>query len=339
MADTLTTLSLITLAQEYRGDVVRQINRRCIALKLLPIVPGSGKNVAWAPEASGQLGENYSEGADAANFGSDGQASATLNWALYRANFHVSNLAMDAAAGASSPVGDRALWGRNLVNASAKLADLVEKAIFTGGGTGTLIAGLDVAIGSASNTYAGIDRSDSANAYWRPTVSDPGSSTAISFALIRSDLASIYTACGEAPNVAFVGPQTFNKVAGLFDGTRRIVNIETSRGKVDLDWGYGAVEVDGCVFVKAKDATEGKVYYVNTEYAHVEVLPPASQAMIEAASMSVAADDGFGAIPLSFKYEKLAKTGASEKAMVSSTAQLVVSRPNACGVRLNVAYS
>lgn len=338
MSDTLTTLSLITLAQEYRGDVVRQINRRCVALKTLNIVPGSGKNTAWAPELSGQVAENYSEGADAANFGSDGQASAVLNWGLYRANFHVSSLAMDAAAGASSPVGDRALWARNLVNASTKLADTIEGGIFTGAGTGTLICGFDAAIGSTSNTYAGIDRSDSANAYWRPFVSDPGSATALTFAQIRSDLATAYGQSGEAPDLAYMGPQTFNKLASLFDPTRRIINFNGPRGKVDLEWGYGAVEVDGCVFVKAKDATEGKIYYVNSQYVDLEYLPAAQSALLSE-MMPVAADDGFGAVPLGFTYEKLAKTGASEKAMVRSSLQLKVRRPNACGVRKNVAYS
>src|SRR5687768_5278218 len=121
MADNLTTLSLLTLAQTHRGDIVRQINRSVQLLKLIPIVTGQGKNCAWAVEKDGALVENYSEGADAANFGSDVQAQAILTWALYRANPHVTQLSMDAAATSYDPDGNKQLWARTIVNHSAEL--------------------------------------------------------------------------------------------------------------------------------------------------------------------------------------------------------------------------
>ena len=334
MADTIQSLSLVTLAQEYRGDVVRMINRRTMALKLFRVVSGSGKNIAWAPETSGQLAENYSEGADAANFGSDAQLAAVLPWALYRGNFHVSNLAMDGAVGASSPVGNRMLWARNLVNASAALASLLNVELYAGPGTGTRMAGLDVAIGSTTNTYAGLDRTQAANALFRPTVVDPGSLTAPTFALIRDDLRKIFEACGETPDVALCSPAVFNAVGNLFDANRRYVqSIETAKGKIDLNFGYAGIEIDGTVFVKDKDATANQIYYINSNHIHLEVLPPST--MVGPAPQ-VQADDGFGAAPLGFKYELLAKTGPSEKAEVLSTLNLVVDRPNAHGVRKNV---
>src|SRR5690606_27861111 len=108
MADVPQTLELITLAQAYRGDIVRQINRRTTLLKLLRITRGEGKNLAWVAESSGHIAENYSEGAPTANFGSDAQAPATLSWGLYRAPIHVTKLAQDAAATSSTPQGNRA---------------------------------------------------------------------------------------------------------------------------------------------------------------------------------------------------------------------------------------
>lgn len=334
MADVVTTLSLVTLAQEYRDDIVRQINRRTMLLKLLPIVPGEGKNVAFAPEADGQLAENYSDGADAANFGSDAQASATLSWGLYRAAFHLSELAMDASASASTPIGNHMLWARNLVNASAKLASTLNAAMFNGAGTGTLVAGLDTAIGSTSNIYAGIDRSVGGNSYFRPTVVDPGVLTAPTLSGIRDDIRQIYVACGENPDVAVCAPDVFNKIGSLFDATRRQVDqINTARGSIRLDFGWQALEVDGTLFVKDKDATANTIYYLNTNHVRVEYLPPTSP---EQAVQQMMADDGFGTVPLGMRYTKLAKLGASERATVSSTLQLVVDRPNACGVRKNV---
>lgn len=336
MADTAQTLALITLAQNYRGDIVRQINRRTMLLRLLPIVKGEGKNVAFVPEADGALAENYSDGADAANFGSDAQASATLSWGLYRANFHVTGLAQAAASTSGTPLGNLALWARNQINGAAKLASTVNKDLFSGAGTGTLIAGLDVAIGSTSNTYAGIDRSQGGNAYFRPTVVDPGVLTSPTFALIRDDIRQIYEASGENPDIAVCSPAVFNKVGSLFDATRRqIDNVMTARGKIALDFGFQALEVDGCMFVKDKDATANQIYYLNTNHVRVEYLPPKQPPGVPAQQMS--ANDGFGAVPLGITYEMLAKLGDSDRAQAKSYVQLVVDRPDACGVRLNVA--
>jgi len=341
MADTIQSLSLVTLAQQYRGDVVRQINRRVVLLKLLRIVPGEGKNVAWAPEADGALAENYSEGADAANFGSDAQASAVLSWGLYRSPFHVSKLTMDAAATSQSPLGNRMLWARNLVNASAKLASYLNQELYTGPGTGSRIAGLDAAIGNAGNTYAGIDRSQSGNAYFRPTVIDPGVSTPITFALLRDDIRQIYEACGENPDIALCSPSVFNKVGALFDPTRRQVQttdmVQTARGAIKLDAGYQALEIDGTMFIKDKDANNAatpSIYYINSNHLELQYLPSANMSALP--QFEVEADDGYGSVPLGFDYEMLAKQGPSERAEVLSTIQLVCNRPDSCGVRRNV---
>lgn len=333
MSDTVTTLSLVTLAQMYRGDVVRQINRRVVLLKMIKVVAGEGKNLAWAPEADGALAENYSEGADAANFGGDAQASAILTWGLYRANMHVTNLALDGASSSVDPTGNLQLWARQIVNGSAKLASIINKDCYSGAGSGTLLFGLDGAIGSNSNTYATIDRSS--NSYFQPTVIDPGTDTAVTFAGIRDDIRQIYEACGENPDLGLCSPSLFNSIGALFDATRRqIQDVVTARGPIKLDFGYQALEVDGTVFVKDKDATAKSLYYLNTEHVELQYLPSAEQRMLmEAAEMEVEADDGFGQVPLGFKYEKLAKTGASEKAEVLWTGQLKVDRPNACGVR------
>lgn len=335
MADTVTTLSLVTLAQEYRGDIVRQINRRSVLLKILSIVPGGGLNVAFGAEGDGQVAENYADGADAANFGGDIQASAVLPWGLYRANVHVSNLAMDAAGASNTPLGNRMLWARNLINASAKLATTLNAAMYNGAGTGTTIAGLGVAIGSVSNVYAGIDRSIGGNAYFRPTVVDPGVLTTPTLAQVRDDMRLIYEASGENPDVAIAPPAVFNKIGSLFDATRRQVDqIQTARGLVRLDFGWSALEVDGMMFVKDKDAAANQIQYLNTNHVKLQYLPPTGQPESPAQTMDM--DDGFGPVPLGFKYEKLAKLGASERAEITSTLQLVVDRPNSCGVRKNV---
>lgn len=334
MADVPQTLSLITLAQEYRGNIVSQVNRRVTLLKLLPIVAGGGKNIAWVPKTTGALAENYSEGADVANYGSDAQASAVLNWSLYRSNFNVTDLAMDAAGSSSTPVGNHALWASNLVDSSAILAETLEDEAFNGLGTGTLMCGLDLAVGDTTNTYATINRSTGGNEYWRPTVVDPGSLTAVTLANIRSDLGLIGDACGESPDLAVCSTAVFNAVANLFTPNLRWNAVDTARGNITLNHGYEGVMVDNCMFVKARKATANQIYYINSRYAHFEYLPDSTYD--PEVYKQVAATDGFGSVPFGFKYKMLGYNGPSAKATIMSQMQLVVPKPSAHGVRKNV---
>lgn len=335
MSDVPQTLNLITLAQEFRGDIVKQINRRCIALKTLPIVMSGGQNVAWVPQGDGHIAENYTEAQDASNFGSDEQKSAILLWGLYRSAFHVSKLAMDTAATTSTPMGNQSLWVKNMKDAAQKLADKLEKEIFVGPGSGSTLAGFDVAIGDDTNTYATMARGT--YAYWKPTVVDPGSTTSLTFAQARSDMAAIGKACGEKPDLAYVGLATFNSVANLFLPNQRWNKIVTERGLINLEAGMDAVVIDGCQFVPAKDAPEGKIYYVNSRAVEIQVLPD-SQFAFASNTMEIVPDDDFGVVPLGMHFEMLAKNGPSERAEILAQCQLVVKRPNMCGVRKNVSY-
>lgn len=337
MADTPQTLALIVMAQEYRGDLVRQINRRATALRVLPIKRGSGPACSIALEADGLNAENYSEGADVTSYGSDAQGSGTHPWAMYRSTFRLTGLAGAVAASGSTPMGNRRLWARNMVNSSAKLASIINVGLHTGAGTGTLIQGFGNAIGDATNTYYTIDRSDAGNAYFRPYVADPGVPTAPTLKQIKDDLGLIYDASGEVPEIALVPTAVFNKIEALFEPNIRYVKeIVTARGPMVLESGYEGINIGGCNFLRDKDAAAGTIEYINSNYVEIEYLPPDIPGL-EALMASVPADDGYGALPLGFVYEMLAKTGDSTKAMVKSYLQLKVSRPNACGMRKNVA--
>ncbi len=336
MTDSITSLDLITLAQEYRGDIVRQINRSTTFLKMVKIVAGEGKNVAWATEGGGALGASYSDGAEITEFSRDVQDSAIMTWGLYMSQFHVSQLSMDAAATTNTPAGNMALWARNMQNAAAKLAAVINVACYTGAGTSGLLGGLDLAVADATSTYATINRTTSGNAYFRPIVIDPGSSTAPTMALLRDDIRQIYESCGENPDLALVNPAGFNKVGSLFDNTRRQVSdvVSVARGLIKLDFGFAALEVDGTMFMKDKDATAGSLYYLNTNHVELQYLP--SVHMSGLPQGETVADDGFGPVPLGMTYEMLAKTSTGEKAIVRASVQIKVDRPNTCGTRLHL---
>lgn len=342
----LQTAALLVLAQNYAGDIVRQINRRSATLAFLRKTPGEGKNCAFVAQSSGADGEAYAEGADAANFAADGQSSAVLPWAMYRSNFSVSGLAKASARGSRTPEGNIELIARDIVDASAALASKINVAIFTGasGASPGQIVGLAEAIGSVSNTYATIDRSSGSNAFFRPYVVDPGSATALTFTQIRLDLTSIMKQGGVKPNLAIVGPETLNVIGALFDPQKfymyQTMKVMGGAGMIELDGGTGAIKFDGCVFVEDKDCPEGNIYYLNTDVVELQYLPLDEPAMGGSDEM-VDGDitDGVDSIPLGIRIEALARTGDADKVMVKVYPQLVVKRPNMCGTRKNVAYT
>ena len=178
------------------------------------------------------------------------------------------------------------------------------------------------------------------SAFWRPTVSDPGSPTTLTLAQIRSDLAAIYDDCGEVPDLGVCNSAVFNTIANLFENNRRYIQtIQTARGTVTLDAGYQALEVDGCMFIRDKDATANQIYYINTRYVEIEYLPLDGALMSQLMDMGMVmgSNDGYGDIPLGIWCEKLGKSGDTDIYHCLTELQLKVIRPNSCGARLNVA--
>lgn len=334
MADSPQTLATIlnALAQNFRGQVVRTMNRRSVLLKTLPIVRGEGKNVAWDVELDGMVAETFTDGADAANFGSDAVTPVTLSWALFRSNFRVTDLAMATSSTSRTPAGLLNLMGRNIVNSATKLASTINAACYSS--TSGLI-GLDYALRD-DNTYGGVDRTQAGNATFRGNLFAPGVATAPTLDQIRDDLTvQIYKACGRQPDLALCSPEVFRKLGSLFQEFRRINQMSSARGDVVLDGSIGAIEFEGCVFIKDKDATAGSIYYLNTDAVRIEYLSQPGSGMGgdgEEREM----EDGFGSVPLGMKVKPLAVTGASRKVSSQIFLQMVVEDPHSCGLRTNV---
>lgn len=328
---TTQNLSAVTaaLAQAYPDRIRRQINRASVLLSILPITVGSGKNVAWDVEASGAIGENFSDGADVANYGSDDLAAAVLSWGLYRGNFTVTNLAAASAGSSQSPNDAKDLMSRNMVNSMSRVASVINAACYSGTGTGTTMAGFAIAIDSAG-TYATIDRSTST--WWQSYEIDAGAAL-VSFDAIRTDLAAIYTNSGFRPDVGLCAPATLNKLKGLFDPNRTYgKDVSTARGVTTLANNSDVVMIDGCAFIEDKDATAASIFYLNSNEIEVQVLP---QAMNFANPLG-AADDGFNKLMLAFHAYELGRTGSARKASVEAQLQLKVNRCNAFGKRTNI---
>lgn len=331
MADNPQTLSGITsaLAQTFQNEVKSQVNRMSVLLSILRVKVGAGKNVAWDVEYDGAIAENFSDGADVSNYGSDGLMPATLSWGLHRSNFRVTDLAAATAATSHSPQQVKDLIGRGFFNSMGKLASTLNGNFYSGAGTGTTIAGLSLAVDSAG-TYAGIDRGSYS---WWGSYEVDSSSAQISLAQIRTDLAGVYTNCGMRPDVALCAPAVRNKIVELFDAGRQWNrDVLTARGKTTLEYSSNVIVVDGVQFIEDKDCTAGAIYYLNSNEIDVEVLPQANNF----SDPMGAASDGFNQLMLGFYAKELGATGASRKMSVMSTCQLAVRRPNAFGKRLNI---
>jgi len=268
----------------------------------------------------------------------DALSQAILSWGLYRSNFKVGDLARAAAKSSRTPTGLLRLWARNLMNAISKNASTINKALFSGTGSNSII-GLDTAL-SDSNTYATVDRTQGANAGFRAKVIDPGQPTKTTIASVRDDLRQVFEISGEQPDMAWCSPTVYNSIGGQFDDTRRRVQeITTAAGVVKLDGSIGGIEIDGCTFFRDKDATASQIYYLNSDAYYVQYLPQDLDVDDPAINDSTQeqGDDTFGTLPLGMIAEALAKTGAAAKAHVKVFAQLVVEAPHMCAIRKNAA--
>jgi hypothetical protein len=336
MADNPQTLAAISnaVAQTFPDKIARQVNRMSVKLSLLTITRGDGKNVSWDVESDGALVENFTDGAPVVNFGSDNPQPAILPWGMERSNFRVTNTAAAVAASGASPAQLHDLIGRNLFNSSGALASTLNGLLYTGAGTGTLIAGTKGAAISDTGVYAGIDRALGGNAFWKASVFDPGAPTALSLKMIRDDLAAIYTKSGRRPDLAFVSPTGLNVVKSLFDGNRQwFADVNTAgRGKVTLENSASVVIVDGCQFIEDKDAPAGEISYENSAEQEIVVLPQA----VNFADPLGPADDGFNTLMLGFYAYELGRVGSDRRMSIEAHLQLKIERPNAFGRRLNV---
>jgi hypothetical protein len=342
MADLIQTSDLLVLAQTYGPELVQQINYASALLKVLPYYNRVGDNVAWAAKAGGALAESYTEAnLSIANFSSNKQADAVLPWSFYRSAFHVSGPAMAMAASPLNPAANVGLWADNLLDCMAALSSTVNVDLYTGTGASGSIIGLEEAIGSVTNTYAGIDRSVGANAYWRPYVADPGVPTAITIDAIRKDIMTIKKQSGFPVDFVMVSPDVLRRIAALFDASKQYVyevvrTANAYRGEVVLDGGIGGIRFDGAVIIDDKDCPDSEMFYINSRYLTIARLPfgygPDDH-------RDMVTTDGIEQINLPVRMHLLGKDGDSDRAFIKSYLQLQATRPNSCGTRYNVAIS
>jgi len=329
MADVPVTTTTQILSEILAPELALAFNRETRLAQILPVRAASNANgPTWVVNTGGSIARTHGDGAAIVDFNSDVDAKASLSWGNYESPFHVTDAALSDAALSANPRATNDQFARLVSESVATLAKKIETDLFSGSGSNSII-GLDSALDNA-NTYAGIDRASAA--YFRASEFGSGSLTTLTKAQIRSDLGVITTASGERPNVAICAPAVFCKVADLFEAQRQFTRIDTGTGVANFgDSGLPTVMIDGCKFVEsAGDGylanNNGAIYYLNTNYVHLEVVPYVSSAMGQAVPSVVGGID----------IKNLATTSHSRKAVSRIRLQLVVTNPLKFGRRVDI---
>jgi len=335
-------LSRITaaLATLFQPKIVAQMNRSVVLLQLLPFAPANGQNLQWDTEfsASGEAtNSTIADGADVSVYQDDDVIPATLQYATYSEAFGLTGKARAAAAASRSPDELADLFAEKIERAVRRLTKNIGVDIYTGAGTSNLMAGLTGAGAiDATGTYANIDRATYTG--WASNeLGNSGVARALTFDLMRRMRRTIYTACGEMPDLIVCDALQHEKFGQLFDGQRRYNQDVFLRGqKISLSGGYRALDFDGIPVIADVNCPAGKMLFLNTNYVKMRQLPDAADAVNGSAGMiglhgTAEEQFGSGATQLTARINPLARTGDAYKFQMVLYPQLQVERPNACG--------
>ena len=341
MADYTIAAVAQALSVDFAPEVYRTANRNAMLLKFLGAEKGFGQALYWDALTDGAFAENHSDGSDITISGADIPTKATLAWGLYRAGFLITDLAASASRTSSSPADLLDPMKVNMMSAVTKLASTLNSDAFAGAGTGTLFAGLSVAIDDA-NTYAGINRTSVS--MFRSKVVDPGVLTPITIPLIRSDLGAIYDQCGSAPDVAICSTAVWNAIANLFTEQVRQnyvpkpgTGVALANGsEVIMDLSVKGIYVDNCLFLRDWQCTSNVIYYLNTSVCKFVYLPVDLGDFADMMAEVPLMDGQKSQLPFGMDVIPIARTGSARKIMMPIQMQLKVGSPKHCGVRKNV---
>jgi hypothetical protein len=332
------------LATLYRDKIISQIQRACVLPQLLPVRPGTGKNIAWDvafTNASGYTNGGVADGATISTQNSDVKVPAVLQYTSYVESFGVGGRAQAAAMATGNPMALVNLLGYEAMEATRRLASKLSVDFYTGTGASNQLQGLYSTTGStygaliATGTYAGVSRSDYSE--WACNV-EAGSSInrELDFNIMREMRRLIYAASGEKPDLVITDTIQFAKFGRLFGPNVRYNKDVYIRGeKVTLEGGYTALDFDGIPVIEDVNHPAGKMSFLNTNHCYISQLPYAPEMADGGGDMMLAGSPeeqfGEGNIKLSAKIIPLARSGDYKNFELVTYPQIVVDRPNTCG--------
>jgi hypothetical protein len=228
-------------------------------------------------------------------------AAPTLDWSTYIAKFAVNKRAMEAMQNQPGVIGN--LLQTEIQNAAKDLADQIAGDIFAGAVANGLV-GMQAIIDNG-NTYAGVDRSSSANANFRATVLDVGTESEVGVSGIDTPTELSTNILYQADELFFAANgYGFTEQPGRFTGvTQRQVMTKYKQLMENIDLaalgsahfvnqanasgmlGMGSVGFAGVPFIRDRNvvaatadaANSGRLYILDMNYIDLAVLEPNPQ--------------------------------------------------------------
>lgn len=333
------TSALATLFEE---RIVMQINRAVVLANLLPISPGTGKNIQWLARFGSAQGSVIADGADVSVYNSDSKVPAVLQYATYHDAFSITGKARAAAAAAGNPQELVDLFGEEIEESVQRLALKIAVDTYTGTGATDNINGLLSASGAApaigaTGIYASVNRATYTQ-WASPMLSNGGVGRPLTIALMRGMRKDIYVASGEKPDLIITDPIQHEAYGNLLGQQRRYMQDVMLRGQaIKLDGGYQVLEFDGIPVVEDVNHPAGKMTFLNTRYVSYKQLPSPSDGLNMgkgSVGLHGTPEEQYGhcAVKLSARVQPLAITGDALKFALFCYPQIQLKRPNTCGV-------
>ena len=333
----VSSLSAISSALSLIFDhkLARQWNRMARTISILEAKPGTGKSVNWDVSTSGQTAATHVEGLDiqSTELLIDAKLPMILPWGLYRNAFGLTEHQLEAALQSKESAEQlMQLLEESVYESVAALASKLNADLFGGNGASNALNGLDHSL-LATGTYAGQDVGTitvlQSNIDANGTVP-----RALTIELMDKMEGSIFTKSGMRPDFIVTTPKVFTKYKSLFEPIRRLVGDAPNR--YDTSVSDDQVYFQGIPVIRDKDCPSGKMYFLNRNSLHMAYMPPANfgdaVSFVVKMAMGSNADGDEQEFGIPFRIQSLAKTGDSVKFFIRTAAQVVVRRPNACGV-------
>lgn len=342
-----------TLADLFFDDVANQINRSVVLAQVLDVRPGTGKNIQWSARTGTATPSTavIADGADVSTFNNDTKSPAVLQYGTYHDAFAITGKAMAAARAAGNPAELAALMVDELGDSVERLARAVANDVYVGTGATDNMHGLYSSLGAGTvdaigdtGIYAGINRASVAQ--WQSNVIDAGLAdfSSNAFTLMRQLRRSIYVSSGERPDIFITDPVQHERLGLAYQAERRYTDtVRRNDGSViKLDGGYQVLEFDGISVIEDVLHPVQKVTALNSRHVFLTQLADSQDALNRAMGtvrLAGTPEEQFGQqqTGLYARIQPLAITGDAFKYQLILYPNVVVKRPNACGVITNLA--
>ena len=345
MAAVSTSDLLSVLATIFEEEVTPQWNRATVLANVLPKSEGTSRNInVDVEDADGQGATGYTaytDGTDIASYTDDAIDKASLEYVICQDAIQISDKAIDDAAATGNPGELEDLLRHKVKLAAYRVFSDLNKQLWLGNPAATpaqVSSLLDPAKGALLSTgvYAGIDKS-SKTLFQSNYLGAGGVKRPLTYDLLRAFKTSIYNACGEDPTIFLSDASQWDRYAALHQNLRQFVTFTRDGiAKQTLDGGVEALAFDGIVWLKDKDCPAGNVVALNTNHTALkfERNQPtrAGERLVDFDAYPESQAGSPSPMRIPMRITPLAESGLYRRFSLNMRPQLIVRRPNACGV-------